>query len=115
MLAVAPLLQALLDFFDWRKTYRIMGGIFSIVLLLCLTFDPVLLKRKVNEMEEENERKAEILPVDAQNEDQGEKRNKLLNFSIFKEKTFVVLTLAFAFALLGHHTPRLHLVSWQST
>lgn len=112
VLVVAPLLQALLDNYDWRKTYRIMAGIFSVVCLLCLTFDPVVLKRKGKETEQDGEGETENLAVNhAKNDGKEEIQKKLLNFSIFKEKTFVVLTLAYTVAFLGQHAPRLHLVS----
>lgn len=31
VIAVAPILQALLNIFGWKKTYRIVAGIFSVV------------------------------------------------------------------------------------
>lgn len=111
VLAIAPLLQVLLDTYDWRKTYRIMAGIFSVVFLLCLMFDPAVVKRKLKETEQDEEGEAADLAVDTKDENKEEMQKKWLNFSIFKEKTFVVLTLAFTVAFLGHHVPRLHLVS----
>ena len=112
VLVVAPLLQALLDNYDWRKTYRIMAGIFSVVCLLCLTFDPAVLKRKVKETEQDGEGETENLAVNhAKNDGKEAIQKKWLNFSIFKEKKFVVLTVAYTVAFLGQHAPRLHLVS----
>ena len=35
VLSLAPMLQALLDSFDWRKTYRVAAGIISVVCVLC--------------------------------------------------------------------------------
>lgn len=109
VLAVAPILQALLDAYDWRKTYRITAGIFSAVCLLCLTFDPAVLKKEEKGTATEECNGVE-LSDDQQARRTAEKPKKLLNFSILKEKVFVVLTLSFTIALLGHHTPRLHLV-----
>ena len=103
--AVAPILQTLLDAYDWRKTYRIMAGIFSVVCFLCLTFDSAVVKEGGKATEQENTKGAENSDVRT-----DEKRKKWLNFSIFKKKVFVVLTLAFTIASLGHHIPRLHLV-----
>ncbi|KAL9954164.1 hypothetical protein ACROYT_G041665 [Oculina patagonica] len=110
VLSIAPILQALLDLFDWRKTYRITAGIFSIVCVLCLTFDPTVAKqrgergvdgRDNEELEMSDEQDVEIIE---------DKRKKWFDFSVFKEKVFVVLTLCMTVASLGHNTPRLHLV-----
>ena len=108
VLALAPILQALLDAYDWRKTYRITAGIFSAVCILCLTFDPAVLKKQ--EKGTEKEYNEVELSDDQQARSTAEKPKKLLNFSILKEKAFVVLTASFTVALWCHHTPRLHLV-----
>jgi len=102
--AVAPILQALLDAYDWRVTYRVTAGIFSVVCFLCLTFDPAVLQKEENKKKEE-----ELTEKAAGTERQPQ---NWLNFSIFKEKVFVVVTLSFTMAELGHHTPRLHLVKF---
>ncbi|KAL9954153.1 hypothetical protein ACROYT_G041654 [Oculina patagonica] len=108
--AVAPILQALLDSFDWRKTYRITAGIFSIVCVLCLTFDPTVTKKGESQ---DTEGEKEELEYQAEQEERTVKiPNKWMDFSVFKEKMVVVLTLSFTVAFLGHHTPRLHLVKF---
>ena len=108
-LSVAPMLQALLDTFGWRKTYRITAGIFSVVCVLCLTFDPNVAKRK--EERGVDDKNSEGLGM---SDEQGvrimEDRKKWFDLSVFKEKVFVVLTLCNTMASLGHNTPRLHLV-----
>jgi len=107
---VAPILQALLDSFDWRKTYRITAGIISVVCILCLTFDATVTNSKKGKNEAHNEQDEDLENPDEQEEETTEKPNKWIDLSVFKEKVFVVLTLSFALALLGHHIPRLHLV-----
>ncbi len=111
--AVAPILQALLDSFDWRKTYRITAGIFSIVCVLCLTFDPTVTKK--GESRDTEGEKEELEHQAEQEERTVEIPNKWMDFSVFKEKMVVVLTLSFTVAFLGHHTPRLHLVRFYCT
>ena len=116
VLSVAPMLQALLDSFDWRKTYRITAGIISVVCVLCLTFDPTVAKRGENSIDDGiDDRKCEDQKM---SHDQGkqaqEERKKWFDLSVFKEKVFVVLTLCNTVASIGHNTPRLHLVR-QST
>ena len=109
---VAPILQALLDTFDWRKTYRITAGIISVVCVLCLTFDPSVTNSKKGKNQAHNGEDEDLENQDEQKEGTTEKPNKWLDLSVFKEKVYVVLTLSFALALLGHHIPRLHLVRY---
>ena len=107
VLGMAPVLQGLLDSFDWRKTYRLTAAIYSAVCVLGLTFSPVLANRGKNTAERENERLEDL------NEEKGRKigkSTKRIDFSVFKEKVFVVLTLSMSVAFIGHLTPRLHLV-----
>jgi len=107
---IAPILQALLDSFDWRKTYRITAGIISVVCVLCLTFVPVVTNLKKERNQAYNGEGKELENQDEQEEGTTEKPTKWMDFSVFKEKVYVILTLSFALALLGHHVPRLHLV-----
>ena len=107
VLGMAPVLQGLLDSFDWRKTYRLTAAIYSAVCVLGLTFSPVLANRGKNTAERENGRLEDL------NEEKGRKigkSTKWIDFSVFKEKVFVVLTLSMSVAFIGHLTPRLHLV-----
>lgn len=107
VLGMAPVLQGLLDSFDWRKTYRLTAAIYSAVCVLGLTFSPVLVNKEKSATEKENEVLEDL------NEEKGKKIgkwNKWIDFSVFKEKVFVVLTLSMSVAFIGHHIPRLHLV-----
>lgn len=107
VLGMAPVLQGLLDYFDWRKTYRLTAAIYSAVCVLGLTFSPVLVNKEKSATEKENEVLEDL------NEEKGKKigkSNKWIDFSVFKEKVFVVLTLSMSVAFIGHHIPRLHLV-----
>ena len=108
VLAVAPILQVLLDNFHWRKTYRITAGIFSVVCFLCLTFDPTVVKtgREEREGEEEN-----IESENLQEKNDVKKNRWFVDCSVFKNKRFLVLTISAIFCNLGHSIPRLHLVS----
>ena len=108
VLSVAPMLQALLDSFDWRKTYRITAGIISVVCVLCLTFDLTVAKRGENSIDD---RKCEEQEMShEQGEQAQEEKKKWFDLSVFKEKVFVMLTLCNTVASIGHNTPRLHLV-----
>ena len=109
---VAPILQALLDSFDWRKTYRITAGIISVVCVLCLTFVPTVTvtNSKKGKNKAHNGEDEEFQNQGEQEEGTTEKPTRWIDFSVFKEKVFVVLTLSYALAFLGHLVPRLHLV-----
>ena len=108
VLSVAPILQALLDCFDWRKTYRITAGIISVVCVLCVTFDPTVAKRGESGIDEVKQEQQEM-PDQQREQAQGE-RKKWFDLSVVKEKVFVVLTLCNTVFNIGHNTPRLHLV-----
>ena len=110
VLSVAPILQALLDCFDWRKTYRITAGIMSVAFVLCLTFDPTVTNSKKRKNRTLNEEDEDLKNQDEPEEGTTDKPNKWIDFSVFKEKVYVILTLSYAVAMLGHHSPRLHLV-----
>ena len=113
VLSAAPILQALLDSFDWRKTYRITAGIISVVCILCSTFDPTVTNSKKGKNQTLNGKDEDLENQDEQEEGTTEKPNKWIDLSVFKEKVYVILTLSFALALLGHHVPRLHLVRFR--
>ena len=109
VIAVAPMLQALLNTFGWKKTYRIIGGIFSVVCVLCLPFDPIVARKGVKGTEQESE---ELENSNEQNNRTEEQPKRcFIDLSVFKEKVFVVLTLCHTLLNLAHNTPRLHLVS----
>ena len=108
VLSVAPMLQSLLDSFDWRKTYRITAGIISVVCALCLTFDPTIAERGESTIDDRKCKEQEM--SHEQGEQVLQERKKWFDLSVFKEKVFVVLTLCNTMASIGHNTPRLHLV-----
>ena len=110
IIIVAPILQALLDSFDWRKTYRITAGIISVVCVLCSTFDPTVTNSKKGKNQTLNGEDEDLENQDEQEEVTTVKPNKWMDFSVFTEKVYVILTLSFTLASLGHLVPRLHLV-----
>jgi len=110
IIIVAPILQALLDSFGWRTTYRVTAGIISIVCVLCLTFYPTVTNSKRGKNLTLNGEDEDLEKQDEQEEGTPEKPSKLIDFSVFTEKVYVILTLSFTLASLGHLVPRLHLV-----
>ena len=110
IIIVAPILQALLDSCGWRTTYRVTAGIISIVCVLCLTFYPTVTNSKRGKNLALNGEDEDLEKQDEQEEGTPEKPSKLIDFSVFTEKVYVILTLSFTLASLGHLVPRLHLV-----
>lgn len=110
VIAVAPILQKLLNSFGWQKTYLITAGIFALPCVLGITFKPLVLERKRTELVEENQ-ELEIANDEDEKEMEQPKR-RLLDFSPLKERMFVVLTFCHMLNNLGHGTPRLHLVKF---
>lgn len=108
VIAVAPILQALLNIFGWKKTYRIVAGIFSVVIMLGVTFDPAILKK--DELNQKNEEKGHS--NEQEERMRGKPKSQFIDFSAFKEKMVVVLTLCHMLYVSGHSTPRIHLVSF---
>ena len=99
--------QEALRFISGYRGYRLTAAIYSAVCVLGLTFSPVLVNKEKSATEKENEVLEDL------NEEKGKKigkSNKWIDFSVFKEKVFVVLTLSMSVAFIGHHIPRLHLV-----
>ena len=110
VMAVAPILQALLNSYGWKKTYRITAGIFSVVFVLCLSFNPVVMKKAENNPDQEKKESENSLQDEQDERLMKKPKRCFLDFSVVKEKMFVVLTMCHMLNSLGHNTPRLHLV-----
>lgn len=107
VLAQGPLLQTLIDTYGWRTTYRIMSGVIFGICLLGATYDS-------NVNPEEAQVKSEDLPLatdESQPRPQGlGRRGLLLDVSVWKIPTFVILTVSSSIAQFGHFVPQIHLV-----
>ena len=107
VLVQGPLLQTLIDTYGWRTTYRIMSGVIFGICLLGATYDP-------NVNPEEAQVKSEDLPSvtdDSQPRPRGlGRRGLLLDVSVWKIPTFVILTVSSSIAQFGHFVPQIHLV-----
>ena len=112
VLAQGPLLQTIIDKYDWKTTYRIMAGVIFAICLLGITFDPNV---KSNEEEKNTDpggpEQSTLSPDDAKvNLRKRIRRRTFVDLSVWKVPTFVALTLSSSIAQFGHFVPQIHLV-----
>ncbi|TFK07260.1 Monocarboxylate transporter 3 [Platysternon megacephalum] len=129
--ALSPLGQVLLEKFGWRGGFLIMGGL----LLNCCTCGAVMrpleagMKRKMERVQDKYEAK-EMLPIGERAEEalsttdgakkskktkkkqQPRKGKKLLDFSIFSNRGFVIYSIAMFIMVLGLFVPPILLVNY---
>lgn len=92
-LVIGPVAQVLFLRFGVPNTFRIVAGIFTIVILCGVTFRPVPAKYLQNIRNSE-----------------GERKRKLFDWSIFKNKGYVIWIASLATFQLGYFVPFVHLV-----
>ena len=89
-LVMGPTINMLLERFGWRNTMRIIGGVGCAMVLAALTYRPPPVKSEVNF---------------------EQKRKKIVDISVWKNKGFVVWAFALAIFNLGYFVPYVYLVS----
>lgn len=89
-LVMGPTINALLKSVGWRQTMRFLGGVAGVMILAALSYRAPPVKREVN---------------------YGKKKKKLIDFSVWKNKGFVVWALALGIFNLGYFVPYVYLVS----
>lgn len=92
LFVMSPVLQALVDALDWRGTFMAMAGIVAIIGPLICVF-------------------LRIPDNTEQHSGQDEKKVKLCDFSVFRNKHFVIFTVAMCLMYAGHYIPSVHMVS----
>ncbi|XP_015261472.1 PREDICTED: monocarboxylate transporter 3 [Gekko japonicus] len=127
--ALSPLGQVLLDKFGWRGGFLIMGGL----LLNCCTcgavMRPLEVSMKKREKTQDKYEVKEMLPMGGRAEEvisttestkkskkakkkKHKKKKKLLDFSIFKNRGFVIYAIAKFIMVLGLFVPPILLVNY---
>nr|XP_020643396.1 monocarboxylate transporter 3 [Pogona vitticeps] len=128
--ALSPLGQVLLEKFGWRGGFLIMGGL----LLNCCTcgavMRPLETSKKTREKAHDKYEAKEMLPMGGQAEEaisttdsakkskkakkkkKPKKGKKLLDFSIFKNRNFVIYAIAKFIMVLGLFVPTILLVNY---
>ena len=94
---MSPVMQALIDALDWRGTFMAMAGIVAIIGPLVCVF-----LRIPDDRTEDH---------DAPDGNKG----KLFDFSVFRNKRFVIFTVAMCLMYAGHYIPSVHMVSHKLT
>ena len=99
-LVMCPVTQILLDHLGWRKALLVMAAInVTPVILGCS------ITRKSTTMGED-----QIISTGPSNINRCYSFLRWLDLSVFKDPTFVILTLSALAAVMGHYMPYLHLV-----
>ncbi|XP_053107547.1 monocarboxylate transporter 3 [Hemicordylus capensis] len=128
--ALSPLGQVLLEKFGWRGGFLIMGGL----LLNCCTcgaiMRPLTMKKTTTEKAQDKYEAKEMLPMGGQAEEvisttdstkkskkakkkkKPKKGRKLLDFSIFRNRGFVIYAIAKFIMVLGLFVPTILLVNY---
>ena len=99
LFVMSPIVQALVDAFDWRIAFMAMAGIVAIIGPLVCVFLRI--------------------PDDSstkQNNAEDETKGNLFDFSVFRNKRFVIFTWAVCLMYTGHYIPSVHMVSlWKDS
>ena len=103
VLYTGPLLQVLLDSFEWRNTLRIMAVVYVLVSFLSLSFNPYVEKITVVEKFNTEEKNKE--------EERDEKTGISLYCSVWSFPAYTVFVTSLMFASFGMYIPYINLVS----
>ena len=98
VLYTGPLLQALLDSFEWKNTIRIMAGMYVLVCVLSLTFN----SETAEKFNTENNNNEEV---------REGKTGISLYCSVWSFPSYIVLVTSLMFACFGMYIPSINLVS----
>lgn len=90
-LVMGPTINMLLERVGWRNTMRILAGVACATVLAALTYRAPPVKTDVNF---------------------EQKRKKIIDISVWKNKGFIVWAFALAIFNLGYFVPYVYLVSW---
>ena len=94
--AVGPLLQELISAIGWRNTLRVCSGLLLIPTLAALAYC-------VPENRNKKEKEANL----------PKPKIKIVDFSVLKNRAFIVLCLAMSTFMLGYFVPFVHSVSYR--
>ncbi|XP_078351631.1 monocarboxylate transporter 10-like [Oculina patagonica] len=99
-----PLLQALLDAFEWRYTFRIMAALYVLVCVASLTFNPNV---------EEITMVKNFNPGENNNVEVGDEKSGIsLYCSVWTFPAFTVMVTSLMFASFGMYIPYINLVKY---
>ena len=99
LLVMSPVCQALIDAFGWRGAFRGMTCFVFIIFFIGWTFDPNVASEEAEKIVEER------------GESKAGQSNRILDLTMWKNITFVVLNITSIFVYIGHSIPPILLVS----
>ncbi|XP_020616235.1 monocarboxylate transporter 10-like [Orbicella faveolata] len=104
VLYTGPLLQVLLDSFEWRNTFRIMAATYVLVCILSLSFNPYV----------EEIATVENLSIERNNKDEerDDKSGISLYCSVWSFPAYTVIVTSFTIANFGMYIPYINLVKY---
>ena len=96
-IAMGPVMQLTVNYFGWANSTRVLAG------MLCLCTIGSLLYRVPSQTDKEVQKGVE--------ETEKPKRPPMFDFSVFKNKAFLVWCIALSAFMMGYFVPFVHLVS----
>ena len=102
VLYTGPLLQVLLDSFEWRNTFRVMAATYALVCILSLSFNPYV--EEITTVESLNTEKSN------KEEERDEKTGIFLYCSVWSFPAYTVIVTSLTFASFGMYVPYINLV-----
>ena len=94
LLVMSPVCQALIDASGWRGAFRGMTCIVFIIFFIGWTLDPNVASYEAEKLVQESE-----------------ESRRILDLTMWKNITFVVLNITSVFVYIGHSIPPIHFVS----
>ena len=99
LLVMSPVCQALIDAFGWRGAFRGMTCIVFIIFFIGWTLDPNVARVEAEKIVQESE------------ESTARQSSRIVDLTMWKNMTFVVLCVTGVFAYIGHSIPPVLFVS----
>ena len=99
LVVMCPVCQALIDAYGWRGAFRGMSGCALVIFVMGWTLDPNVAREEAGESVEETK------------PSKTKETSKILDLSMWRNITFVVLAISSFFVFIGHTIPIVHLVS----
>ncbi|XP_040885364.1 monocarboxylate transporter 4 [Toxotes jaculatrix] len=104
---LSPLGQILQDQYGWRGGFLILGGMLLNCCACGALMRPLLPPKKPLELDENA-----LAPAEEENKKKPQPKKKLLDFSVFKDRGFVIYTVAASIMVLGLFVPPVFVVNY---
>jgi MCP family monocarboxylic acid transporter-like MFS transporter 10 len=97
-LVMGPVMNNLLKYLGWRDTLRVYAGMAVLIFISAILYRPI--NSRVVQNDENNDVAAE-----------EPRKAKFIDFTIFKNKAYIIWCVALSTFILGYFVPFVHLVS----